>query len=298
MKNQPYSPNKIESYKVTNKEDIQASNKEILEEWKCKICESLIYEPKICNICNHAFCNACIQKFLEGQNKYICIYKCANATIRELNRMDKSYIDNIKLRCKHKGCNKFIKYNDYKEHLEKCQFRLYHCNNKPCKEEGTLSQIKNHSKVCEYRLASCYKCNMTYRHNNLNNHMKVCPQQPIKCSFCNKVMIRNDFLTIHNSEDANCLKMEFNKIKNESEELKKIIEVLKKTIEEKEEIINKQTKEINTLKESNNNLLKNNEELKHQLNDDLDGNKNSLEINFEKIKIIKAINLQYTMPEK
>ena len=302
MKNQSFSPNEIKSYRVTKKEDIKASNEEILEEWKCKICDSLVYEPKICTVCNHAFCNECIKKFIQSQNKYKCIYKCANSNIREMNRMDKSYIDNIKLRCQHKGCNHFIKYNDYKDHLEKCKYRLYHCKNKPCKVEGILSVIKEHSKHCQYRIVSCYKCNMTYRFNNLNNHLKVCPQQPVKCDFCEKIMIRNEFLTIHHSENAKCLKSDFNKIKTENEELKKLIEELKKTIEEKENIISKQNKEINILKESRKNLDKNNEKIK-EIKESLDNilNKNNKNINttiknqendnIENITIVKDINI-------
>ena len=235
MKNQSFSPNEIKSYRVTKKEDIKASNEEILEEWKCKICDSLVYEPKICTVCNHAFCNECIKKFIQSQNKYKCIYKCANSNIREMNRMDKSYIDNIKLRCQHKGCNQFIKFTEYKDHLEKCKFRLYHCKNNPCKVEGILSVIKEHSKSCAYRIVSCYKCNMTYRINDSNNHTKVCPQQPVKCDFCDKIMVRNEFLTIHRSDNANCLKTEFNKIKNENDELKKIVEELKKKLKKKKQ---------------------------------------------------------------
>ena len=106
---------------------------------------------------------------------------------------------------------------------------------------------------------------MTYRFNNLNNHLKVCPQQPVKCDFCEKIMIRNEFLTIHHSENAKCLKSDFNKVKIENEELKKLVEELKKTIEEKENIINKQSKEINVLKEDQKNLDKNNEEIKEPL---------------------------------
>ena len=302
MKSKSFSPNEIKSYRVTKKEDIKASNEEILEEWKCKICDSLVLDPKICTVCNHAFCNECIQKFLESQNKYKCIYKCQNANIREMNRMDKSFIDNIKLRCQHKDCNQFIKYNDYKEHLEKCKFRLYHCKNKPCKVEGILSVIKEHSKRCEYRIVSCYKCGMTYRFNNLNNHMKVCPQQPVKCDFCDKIMIRNEFLTIHRSENANCLKTEFNKIKTENDGLKKLVEELKKTIAEKENIINKQKEEINTLKESQKIVDNNNEEIKEPLNNDL--NKNNEKINApiqnqgnnnnENLKIVKNKNIKAT----
>lgn len=329
MKNQSFSPNEIKSYRVTKKEDIKASNQEILEEWECKICNSLVFDPKICTVCSHPFCNECIKKFLEIQNKYKCIYKCKNANIREMNRIEKSYINNIQLRCQHKDCNQFKKYNDYKDHLDKCQFRLYHCKNKPCKEEGILSNIKTHSKICQYRIVSCYKCNMTYRYNNLNNHSKVCPKQPIKCDFCDKIMIRNEFLTIHHSEKANCLKTEFNKIKSENEKLKKMVELLKMTIEEKENIINKQKREINALKGTKLDLDKIKKEIKQPLKDDLDkfkenrnaqiqNQKNNLSKNFysvrnksanielkkkknykydNNIKVIKTITIQYHRPE-
>ena len=67
--------------------------------------------------------------------------------------------------------SKFIKYNDYKNHLEKCKFRIYHCDNKPCNKEGVLSFIKEHSKICRYRMVPCNLCNMTYRYNTLINEV-------------------------------------------------------------------------------------------------------------------------------
>ena len=269
MKNKSFSANEIKCYRVTKKEDIKVINEEILEEWKCKICQYLVFDPKICTVCNNPFCNECIQKFMEGQNKYKCINKCQNANIRELNRMEKNYIDNINLRCSHKECTKFIKYNDYKNHLEKYKFRIYHCDNKPCNKEGVLSFIKEHSKICRYRMVPCNLCNMTYRYNNLDNHLKECPQQPVQCVYCDKIMIRNDFQTIHHSENAKCLKKEFNKIKNECEESKKLVKELEKKMEEKDNIINKQKVEINMLRESKNGLV-HNEEIKQHSNDDLD----------------------------
>ena len=104
---------------------------------------------------------------------------------------------------------------------------------------------------------------------NLDNHLKECPQQPVQCVYCDKIMIRNDFQTIHHSENAKCLKKEFNKIKNECEESKKLVKELEKKMEEKDKIINKQKVEINMLRESKNGLVRN-EEIKQHSNDDLD----------------------------
>ena len=74
MKSKSFSPNEIKSYRVIKKEDIKASNEEILEEWKCKICDSLVLDPKICTVCKHAFCNECIKKFLESVKININVY--------------------------------------------------------------------------------------------------------------------------------------------------------------------------------------------------------------------------------
>ena len=168
----------------------------------------------------------------------------------------------------HKGCEKFINYNDYSSHLYSCKFRLYHCNNKPCKKEGFLDELKEHSKKCNYRIYFCYLCNEKLIYKNFQAHLdKDCPQADLTCIFCDAIMKRVDYLKSHKTEDANCLKMiikEKNKKLNEYDNLfgkmKTKLKEQRKIIEDNENIMKRQQNEITKLKNLSTILKEKNEE--------------------------------------
>jgi hypothetical protein len=304
MNNSTFSTKKIESYRVLNPKDIHVADKEILQDWYCRICDKLVFEPKICDKCGDVFCSDCILKFLkECGNRYKCIKKCQNTSLRHLNVKEKNYINKIKLRCKHDGCDKFIKYTSYKDHLDKCQYRLYQCDNNPCTFQRYYSQMEKHSKNCQYRIVSCTLCNESIKFIDTEKHYKQdCMQAKVECPFCNNFFKRIDFNKTHQSNDAKCLKdlVEFkNKrlkeceaeikiLKNENNNLKKEIQYNKTLIEEKSKKITELTKSKNDLIKKYNDKSKTISDLKeyfnkgfNRLNEDNDESEKVLDINNE-----------------
>lgn len=276
MSYQTFSPNKINSYRVTDPYSIRAVDKEIIQDWTCNICTNLAFEPKICNSCSSVFCNECIQKFIQNCNyRYKCILKCKNTTLRSLNGSDKKHINKIKLKCIHNGCGQFISYTDYKNHIEKCQYRLYHCDNKPCKEQGYYHQMEKHSEKCKYRVVSCKGCKMEFKYIDKDNHFaQDCPLVEVKCNFCGISIKRVDYLNSHKSKDADCLKKlikikndKLNEYEEEFKRLKKLNNEYKKIINENKILIKEQKNEINDLKNSKNILIKKNEDKRKTINE-------------------------------
>lgn len=252
----------------------------------------------------------------ECDNRYNCICKCSNANLRDLNLIDKKYINKIRLKCKHNGCNQFINYTDFKNHLENCKYRLYHCDNNPCEKQGFLEQMEKHSKVCKYKKVYCKKCLMIFKYIDKDEHLnKYCPQKKVNCPFCNIEMKRVDYLNHHQSTDANCLKKliqiknnKLNEYETEIKRLNTIINNLNITVEDNKNLIKEQNNEIDEFKKSKNILIKENKdkrekikELKQYFNNGFNRfNENNneedkiLNINYEINKIENQNNYQNT----
>ena len=276
MSYKTFSANKIETYRVEEQYDIKVGDKETLEDWTCGLCFQLVFEPKVCNRCGNSYCSKCIQDCLNNCNyRYICPLKCGNSNFRDLNLKEKKYINKIKLRCKHNGCNQFIYYTDYKEHLEKCQFRIYHCDNNPCTKQGYYRQMEEHSKRCKYRIVRCKECNQKFKYIDAKTHIEqVCPQRKVNCPFCNLEMKMCDYLNKHKTDDANCLKKlikEKNKKLNEYEaeikRLKNLINERNITIGEYKTLADEQDKEIDKLKNTTKVLIRKNEDKRKTINE-------------------------------
>ncbi len=276
MRNQTFSPNKIESYKISKANDMKANDKETIKMFICLACHCLVWDPLTCDKCDNHFCRECIQKFIVSYNyRYQCPLKCRDNKFRQMTRTEKKYIDTIQLRCKHIGCNQFINYTSYKNHLENCKYRLYHCKNNPCKMEGYYEQMKKHSHECIYRICYCKLCGAEVIFNKSKEHFgNECPQQLVKCPFCNIEMKRADYKAKHQSNNASCLKdlikikdNKLNEYENEFKRLKKINSEQSKTIKEYEYALKEQNQKIKTLHEVKSLLIKKNEDKKRTINE-------------------------------
>ena len=222
MKNQAqiqkrtYSPNPLrlpDPQNVIKDEDIQTSDDSCIENFTCSICYSLAWDPVFCPKCDNVFCRICRINYGKF-NK--CPYRCDCTGFREITRNELTFLDKISLKCPYEGCSKYVNYSNYKSHLEKCEFRLYHCKNEPCKEEGYLKNMIDHSKICIYRMIVCNKCKQEVKFCEERNHRKqICPEKIIKCNLCGCEMKREIYLKEHksdNNENVNCLKMQIKKL--------------------------------------------------------------------------------------
>ena len=243
----------------------------ILKAFTCPICMELVCEPIFCKNCGKVSCKNCIIAYFQNKNQgYKCIYKCGGNGYREITNMEKEYLDNIKLKCRHNGCNQFINYTDYVDHLNKCKYRLCRCANKSCKVEGYLYIMKDHIKQCEYRQIDCDKCKKKIIFNEKESHLNQdCPETLINCIFCNKKMKRSEYLQNHQSKDAVCLKKlvdkYYKKITEYEKEIKKqkdINDSVKKSLNLNEKRLKEKDREILSLTKLNYSLQKKYDDLK------------------------------------
>mgnify|MGYP002626055839 CR=1 FL=1 len=252
------SPNKIILPLSDNKNGIlddyiKTDDKNCQEIFTCSICQCLVWDPVCCSLCDKPFCRSC--RFQYGENKK-CPFKCNTHKLREITRNEKDYLNKISIKCTNNGCLKYIKYYDYKNHLEKCDFRKYHCNNDPCKEEGFINDMINHSQNCPYRKIICQKCQKFVIFCKYDIHQKsLCPENIIKCKYCQTTMKRGVYLEEHqsnNNSNPNCLRIQIENIKT----------IYEKKLNEKRTIINNLNNKINVLEKKKNLYKKENVEMK------------------------------------
>ena len=249
-----YSPNKIKIPLSDNEngisdEYIQTNDKNCQEIFTCAICSCLAWEPVCCSKCDKIFCRSCRLKY--GENK-ICPFKCESYTFREITRNEKDYLNKISIKCSNQGCSEYIPYINYKNHLEKCQFRRYHCKNEPCLTEGYLNEIREHSKICNYRRIICQKCKLKVKYCEMKIHPnEQCPETIVKCKYCGVKMKRGIYLKEHsskNNSNPNCLKTQMENLLNTIDKKNNEITELKNRIKELQQKNEKSENENNNLK--------------------------------------------------
>ena len=260
------SPNKI-SLPVYNKDNgileeyIQTTDKDCQENFTCSICSCLAWDPVCCPKCDKPFCRACITIYGKGK---ICPFKCEINSFREITRMEKSYLNKIKIRCTNIGCFKYIQYTDYVRHLEKCNLRKYHCKNYPCKEEGYINDMIAHSKNCPHRIAECPKCKQNIKFCEMKAHQRdQCPEIFVKCKLCKCSIKRKIYLKEHfseNNDNVNCLKIQ---VKRWSLIYNEDINIKNNEIAELKNKIKHLEKKQKIYETENLNLKKNLEEIKY-----------------------------------
>lgn len=86
----------------------------------CVICEGLLNDAVICSSCETPYCRNCILKWQEKNNS--CPARCKPPLIvKDIFRMLKNAIDEVKIKCKINGC--IISLTNIGEHLKKCAER-------------------------------------------------------------------------------------------------------------------------------------------------------------------------------
>ena len=260
-------------------EEIRVTDEQILKSFKCPICLELVIEPISCNNCGKTSCKNCIQTYYQTKNINAspCIFKCGGTGYRKMTNKEKEFIDFIKLKCRHRGCNQFIPYSDYNSHFQNCIYRIYQCDNENCDAIGPYYQIKEHIKQCPWREINCPQCQKKIIFNSKEDHIKRdCSETKVRCIFCSAEMKRIDYLKNHKSDNAMCLRnillscrIEKNEHEKKLKEQNKIIEDMKKlinknliTVKENDEILESLKKENELLKKKNKENEKSIEEYK------------------------------------
>ena len=232
----------------------------------CIICRHFSLDPLFCDKCKAVYCRNCLAEYSQknfNNQQPSCSNKCGSKIFNDPPKMFKDILNNIEIQCIYEGCYKYIKYLDYKKHLEKCENRKYHCNNNQCKKEGTLDEMESHSKKCIYRKIKCKYCKNAIIFNNKENHLKeVCPEYFVKCKYC-EIDIKRKDLERHITNDGACLKQIRISLENKIKELgilnseiMKQVASLQSSIKDYENKLKEKNSEIGELKESKKKLEK------------------------------------------
>ena len=204
-------------------EYINPKHKEILKQFNefiCPICGKLLWEFIECGRCHFLFCSFCIKKSISFLgDKCPCCRK--TPFVQYENKTVKKLIGNISIRCPYKECNRYILYSNYREHIEKCEFRTCKCNNFSCGFTSLESEMVKHKEICEYRLVSCQYCGKNVQKFELGKHHKeVCLEVFVTCPDCGVAIIRGEYKRVHLSNNkVECLDYQIRNYKKEIEEL-------------------------------------------------------------------------------
>ena len=120
-----FKPYQFEFYDVDN-----VIKDENYEDFICPICLFILNNPLNCSKQkkSHSFCKNCIEKYNQNKDnkcpvcKILFQFEINNDKIQELNKLS------FQCSFKNEGCNKIIKYQEYLNHINNCEYNnKYEC---------------------------------------------------------------------------------------------------------------------------------------------------------------------------
>ena len=170
-------------------------NEKTLQRLVCGICLNLLWKPVSCSNCQSLFCNLCITKWLNEDNR-TCPNRCIFVKMNTPPVVNQ-YLSDLEVKCKNesKGCKSIVGYD----------------------------QLEKHEKECEFRDEFCKGCHQSFIYISLHNHEENCAYIKVVCRAC-----KNEFskLEIKNHDEFECLKDLNHRIITRCESLKQIVDLL------------------------------------------------------------------------
>jgi len=128
-----------------------------LDDFICKICAYLIYDPYECENCGTPYCKDCIEVW--HQKSGSCPIKCGQTLkIKPAHRFIRKMINEIKVKCQNKNCPVVTTYEKVFAHLEDCEYNEIKCPNIGCSEKFLKKEQNEHLKVCKFKVIKCERC--------------------------------------------------------------------------------------------------------------------------------------------
>ena len=177
----------ISDFGFYNRDNLVNNDNVNLFDLTCPICLNILKSPKSCSSYNnsHSFCNYCINKYLEDNNR--CPI-CKNIFLYQINNEIYYLLDKLLFKCTFykEGCKEIINYSDYFNHINNCKFKtniLYECQIKKynyanktfdkCLFKGNIKEIENHFKSCAFSKYKCIFCEDDIIKINLEKHVEI-----------------------------------------------------------------------------------------------------------------------------
>jgi len=174
----------------------------------CKVCFSIVKDPKSCQECDEIFCGDCIKNFSKNNNK---CPNCRNAPFKEMkiNKFNKIVLNELKLFCP-QNCKQIVSYENLMKHLDICEkiTKIYKCKLCNWEEEvleGNMRQVYNHDIDCS-AMIQCPFCFNDLETSEFEEHTsKFCEEKIINCEIC-KIKFPTKFKNAH--DEFFCKKFE------------------------------------------------------------------------------------------
>ena len=129
----------------------------------CSICQEVLEDAKETLTCQHAFCNACICRWLQEHNSCpTCRCPLSHNDLVSLHRIWREKLNKLRIKCYNSrvGCQTVLELEHLDGHFDECSFVRVNCPHSPCSEIVERSRLPSHLGVCSYRKIECVKCGL------------------------------------------------------------------------------------------------------------------------------------------
>ncbi len=129
-----------------------------LDDFICKICSFIIFDPYECESCGTPYCKDCIE--IWHQKSASCPIKCGKTLkIKPAHRFIKKMINEIRVKCMNSECPVILKYESIFAHISTCDYQNIKCPNEECTETFLKKELQEHLKICKFKVTICERCN-------------------------------------------------------------------------------------------------------------------------------------------
>ena len=184
--------NKLD-YQIGISLDNEKYNDELYKSFICIFCKKFI-NPKnlFCEKCHIYSCEYC------AKNNYLKCPKCSS-NFNKIHLNISNILNNIEIKCPNQNCQQIIKYNNYWEHINYCNYSFFICSNKFCINKknnndsffvGNKNEMIEHMKICFFSEFECEYCFKTLFLYKKEEHLK---EKKIICKYCNNMIEHLNF---------------------------------------------------------------------------------------------------------
>ena len=103
------------------------SSDDLVQNFKCNICNVVAIQPLKCCKCEAFYCSMCLSSSIPSYGEmlvysgdYECYKRCGGKTLVKLSMIENNILNNLSFKCQHAdeyGCEAIVKYEFYRKHL-------------------------------------------------------------------------------------------------------------------------------------------------------------------------------------
>jgi hypothetical protein len=127
----------------------RVTNLAFLELVVCRLCEGILWMPKMCKICEVLYCSKCIKnRQAETSEPIRCSNTCSGFVEHRCSAAILHILNSFKIQCRNRiyGCNEILSYSSLETHEEECGYRQKLCSG--CEKEFAKKDFQEHHDTC------------------------------------------------------------------------------------------------------------------------------------------------------